>query len=31
MQTSENQQALGKILDMSRIIAIALLILHFYY
>jgi len=31
MQTSENQQALGKILDMSRMIAIAVLILHFYY
>ena len=29
MQTSENQQALGKILDMSRMIAI--LIVHFYY
>ncbi|REA58209.1 conjugal transfer protein TraG [Dyadobacter luteus] len=31
MQTSENQQALGKILDMSRMIAIGLLALHFYY
>ena len=31
MQTSENQQALGKILDMSRMIAIAILIVHFYY
>ncbi|WP_254412074.1 conjugal transfer protein MobC, partial [Dyadobacter diqingensis] len=31
MQTSENQQALGKILDMSRMVAIAVLILHFYY
>jgi hypothetical protein len=30
MQTSENQQALGKILDMSRMIAMAILILHFY-
>ncbi|MBN9294277.1 MAG: YWFCY domain-containing protein [Flavobacteriia bacterium] len=31
LQTSENQQALGKILDMTRFIAIAILILHFYY
>jgi hypothetical protein len=31
MQTSENQQALGKILDMSRMIAVGLLALHFYY
>lgn len=30
-QSSENQQALGKILDMTRFIAIAILILHFYY
>jgi hypothetical protein len=31
MHTSENQQALSKILDMSRMIAITLLALHFYY
>ncbi|SEI46097.1 YWFCY protein [Dyadobacter koreensis] len=31
MQTSENQQALSKILDMSRLIAITVLALHFYY
>jgi len=30
-QSSENQQALGKILDMTRFIAVAILILHFYY
>ncbi len=30
-QSSENQQALGKILDMTRFIAITVLILHFYY
>lgn len=29
--SSENQQALGKILDMTRFIAIAILVLHFYY
>src|SRR5690606_21206419 len=27
----ENQQALVKILDMTRFIAIAILVLHFYY
>lgn len=31
LQTSENQQALGKILDMTRFIAITLLAIHFYY
>ncbi|WP_343606262.1 conjugal transfer protein MobC [Fluviicola sp.] len=31
MNSSENQQALGKILDMTRFIAIAILVLHFYY
>ncbi|MBE9462058.1 conjugal transfer protein MobC [Dyadobacter subterraneus] len=31
MQTSENQQALGRILDMTRLISILLLSLHFYY
>ncbi len=31
MQTGENEQALRKILDMTRMIAIVLLVLHFYY
>ncbi|SDW16733.1 Type IV secretory system Conjugative DNA transfer [Hydrobacter penzbergensis] len=31
MQTGENEQALRKILDMTRLISIALLGLHFYY
>jgi hypothetical protein len=31
MQTGENEQALRKILDMSRLISIVLLTLHFYY
>jgi hypothetical protein len=31
MQTGENEQALRKILDMTRLISIALLALHFYY
>lgn len=31
MQTAENEQALRKILDMTRLIGIALLLLHFYY
>lgn len=31
LQTSENQQALGKILDMTRFIAITILAIHFYY
>jgi len=31
MQTGENEQALRKIMDMTRMMAIALLSLHFYY
>lgn len=31
MQTGENEQALRKILDLTRLISIMLLILHFYY
>ena len=31
MQTGENDQALRKILDMTRLISIAILVLHFYY
>ena len=31
MQTGENEQALRKILDMTRLLSIALLALHFYY
>jgi hypothetical protein len=31
MQTGENEQALRKILDMTRLISIAILVLHFYY
>ena len=31
MSTGENEQALRKILDMTRLIAIAILALHFYY
>lgn len=31
MQTGENEQALRKILDMTRMISIILLALHFYY
>lgn len=31
MQTGENEQALRKILDMTRLISILLLSLHFYY
>lgn len=31
MQTGENEQALRKILDMTRLISIVILILHFYY
>ena len=31
MQTSENQQALGKILDMTRMLGITILALHFYF
>jgi len=31
MQTGENEQALRKILDMTRLISIIILVLHFYY
>lgn len=31
LQTGENEQALRKILDMTRLISIILLMLHFYY
>lgn len=31
MQTGENEQALRKILDMTRLISIVILCLHFYY
>lgn len=31
MQTGENEQSLRKILDMTRLISIAILVLHFYY
>lgn len=31
MQTSENQQALGRITDMTRMLSLAILALHFYY
>jgi len=31
MQTGENEQALTKILDMTRLMSIALLLIHFYY
>ncbi|PBJ05625.1 conjugal transfer protein MobC [Flavobacterium sp. ACN6] len=31
MQTGENEQALRKILDMTRLMSIMLLLLHFYY
>lgn len=31
MATGENEQAMRKILDMTRLISIALLVLHFYY
>lgn len=31
MQTGENEQALRKILDMTRLISIVILLLHFYY
>jgi len=31
MQTGENEQALRKILDMTRLMSITLLLLHFYY
>lgn len=31
MQTGENEQALRKILDMTRLIGIIILVIHFYY
>jgi len=31
MQTGENEQALRKILDMTRLISIVILVIHFYY
>jgi hypothetical protein len=31
MQTGENEQGLRKILDMRRMISIAILLIHFYY
>ena len=31
MQTGENEQGLRKILDMTRLISIVILVLHFYY
>jgi hypothetical protein len=31
MQTGENEQAMRKILDMTRLISIVILVLHFYY
>ncbi|RRJ90770.1 conjugal transfer protein MobC [Flavobacterium macacae] len=31
MQTGENEQALRKILDMTRLIAITILVIHFYF
>jgi hypothetical protein len=31
MQTGENVEGLRKILDMTRLIAITILVLHFYY
>lgn len=31
MQTGENEHALRKILDMTRIMGIVILVLHFYY
>lgn len=31
VQTGENEQALRKILDMTRLISIVILVLHFYY
>ena len=30
MQTGENDQAMARILDMTRLISIAVLIIHFY-
>src|SRR5690349_17515786 len=31
MQTGENEQGLRKIIDLTRIISIAILLLHYYY
>src|SRR4030095_6897118 len=31
MQTGENEQGLRKILDLTRLISIAILLIHFYY
>ena len=31
MQTGESEESLRKILDMTRLISVVLLILHFYY
>jgi len=31
MQTGENEQAMRKILDMTRLISIVILVIHFYY
>ena len=31
VQTGENEQALRKILDMTRLISIVILVIHFYY
>ena len=31
MQTGENEQAMRKILDMTRLISILILVIHFYY
>jgi len=31
MQTGENEQGLRKILDLTRMISIAILLIHFYY
>ncbi|WP_143313447.1 YWFCY domain-containing protein, partial [Cnuella takakiae] len=30
-QTGENEQALRKILDLTRLVSVAVLLLHFYY
>ena len=31
MHTGENEQGLRKILDLTRLISIAILLIHFYY
>ncbi len=31
MMTGENEQGLRKILDMTRMMSVAILLLHFYY